>query len=529
MPPPPATSISALTSSYPPPQPRPHSPPLPSSSTAPSYHQPLTLPPPPFSSTSVQRPSSSFSESRLNNLESSMRSQSNTMVTIQASIEYLQRSHDSLIAVQQRSARARETVIEVPETVWETYRSRAWPLTPWLVGLREAQGLPGLVVNWLGKRIKAESRREGENAIAVVMIEVGRLVADRVDWTREEIRALGVLAMWSKNTTLACLAIGLARTSGLNRISSPLRTQDDWREWIYLTIMDQLCQVPELQEPSTNDTLAPAWRDRLISSAPGDTAVRDRDLKLLAWLEHSETLVEVYRAQQRFRLAGSLEFEVVAEDAASERDEREREGETPLPGSRSEGATEERDRETERRRAMEPWRKWATKWEAWAGGWAARNDLILSLHYNYAVLFTASPVFLASASVWGDLARSHDGYQQLERGRDAAAAVIHAICSPEIRPTLFYSFALYRPLLAHALTHLISLVTSLPDSTLISQSFVQTVLRSIYDALVEAKPVDQIPNSLIAEMVETGQLVGLGQREVLGVEPGRELWRRILG
>ena len=115
--------------------------------------------------------------------------------------------------------------------------------------------------------------------------------------------------MWSKNTTLACLAIGLARTSGLNRISSPLRTQDDWREWIYLTIMDQLyvprcqvcmtnltgkssCQVPELQEPSTNDTLAPAWRDRLISSAPGDTAVRDRDLKLLAWLEHSETLVE---------------------------------------------------------------------------------------------------------------------------------------------------------------------------------------------------------------------------------------------
>ena len=39
-----------------------------------------------------------------------------------------------------------------------------------------------------------ESRREGENAIGLVMIEVGRLAADRVDWTREEIRALGVLA-----------------------------------------------------------------------------------------------------------------------------------------------------------------------------------------------------------------------------------------------------------------------------------------------------------------------------------------------
>ena len=54
---------------------------------------------------------------------------------------------------------------------------------------------------------------------------------------------------------------------------------------------------------------------------------------------------------------------------------------------------------------------------------------ILSLHFSYAVLFTASPMFLADAGVWGDLAQSHDGYQQLERGRDAAAAVIHAICS----------------------------------------------------------------------------------------------------
>lgn len=90
--------------------------------------------------------------------------------------------------------RARETVIDVPEVIWENYRSRAWPLTPWLVGLREAQGLPGLVVGWLGKRTTSETRREGESAVVVAMAEVGRLVADRVEWTREEIRALGVLA-----------------------------------------------------------------------------------------------------------------------------------------------------------------------------------------------------------------------------------------------------------------------------------------------------------------------------------------------
>lgn len=54
---------------------------------------------------------------------------------------------------------------------------------------------------------------------------------------------------------------------------------------------------------------------------------------------------------------------------------------------------------------------------------------ILSLHFNYAVLFTASPVFLASASVWGDMVQAPDGYKQLERGRDAAFSVIQSICS----------------------------------------------------------------------------------------------------
>jgi len=91
------------------------------------------------------------------------------------------------------------------------------------------------------------------------------------------------------------------------------------------------------------------------------------------------------------------------------------------------------------------------------------------------------------------------------------------------------SFALYRPLLALALTHLISLVTSLPNSPIISLTHVSTVLRSTYDTLMSAQPIDRGPASLLAEMVETGHVVGLGKREVLGIEPGRELWRRILG
>lgn len=54
---------------------------------------------------------------------------------------------------------------------------------------------------------------------------------------------------------------------------------------------------------------------------------------------------------------------------------------------------------------------------------------ILSLHYSYATLYTLSPVFLCSQSVWTDLASVHEGYQHLERARDAAFAVIKAICS----------------------------------------------------------------------------------------------------
>lgn len=51
-----------------------------------------------------------------------------------------------------------------------------------------------MVVDWLGKRTTSDTRRDGESDVAGVIAEVGRLVADRVEWTREEVRALGVLA-----------------------------------------------------------------------------------------------------------------------------------------------------------------------------------------------------------------------------------------------------------------------------------------------------------------------------------------------
>ncbi len=200
MPPPPTTSISVLAN-HPPQPPRPHSPP-PSSAPPHPYHEPPPLQLPTSASTSARPPTTS-TDSRLGNLESAVHSLTNlpsAIASIQASLNNLQRSHDYLTAAVFGSARgggssrARETLVDVPEAVWENYRSRAWPLTPWLVGLREAQGLSGLVVGWLGRRTTPDSRREGEMAVVGVAAEVGRLVADRVEWMKEEIRALGVLA-----------------------------------------------------------------------------------------------------------------------------------------------------------------------------------------------------------------------------------------------------------------------------------------------------------------------------------------------
>lgn len=49
-------------------------------------------------------------------------------------------------------------------------------------------------------------------------------------------------------------------------------------------------QLGDFNHPIANGQLASPWRDRLSTSVPGDPAVRDRDLKLLAWLEYVEMM-----------------------------------------------------------------------------------------------------------------------------------------------------------------------------------------------------------------------------------------------
>jgi len=87
--------------------------------------------------------------------------------------------------------------VQVSEAMLENYRSRAWPLTPWLVGVREKTGLPGLVADYMSKRAVVDRTEGGrasvEEAKVGVKREVGRLVI-KGELSREDVRALGVFA-----------------------------------------------------------------------------------------------------------------------------------------------------------------------------------------------------------------------------------------------------------------------------------------------------------------------------------------------
>ena len=168
---------------------------------------------------------------------------------------------------------------------------------------------------------------------------------------------------------------------------------------------------------------------------------------------------------------------------------------------------------------------------------------ILNLHYNHALLFITSPLYLSREGVWEVLARETEGRVVLERSRDAAMAVVTAVCSvsrpvlfdlhhhmtdvqPEVGRTLVYSYTLYRPLLSHALIVLLNLSSLPPPSpsfpAIVSTPRITDVLRSTWATIVNARPVDWAPGGILGEIVERGD------GRVVG-EAGRDLWKSFLG
>lgn len=220
------------------------------------------------------------------------------------------------------------------------------------------------------------------------------------------------------------------------------------------------------------------------------------------------------------------------------------------------------------------WRRHVGRIEAWASNCGARHDPVLSLHYNYAILYAASPVWAANERLWNSLSQTHGGYQQLERGRDAAFAVLQALAAPEIGRTLAHSFPVCRPFFGLAIAHLASLTATMNHTALIGVPPVVNALRNVVDSLAACAPYDiasrpppgmpvirspttgqptssqadrrpvseggqphggggdpsrALPPSLILEMADTGAVIAVGKREVVSAEPGRELWSRLLG
>ena len=74
---------------------------------------------------------------------------------------------------------------------------------------------------------------------------------------------------------------------------------------------------------------------------------------------------------------------------------------------------------------------------------------ILNLHHNHASLYITSPLFLSREGVWDVLAREPDGRAVLERSRDAAMAVVNAICSVSTSPLYPTNAPVAVPSLAH--------------------------------------------------------------------------------
>jgi hypothetical protein len=112
---------------------------------------------------------------------------------IQQSLGLLQSSVEVLHAATGPSA-----ATEVPEQVWEDYRTRAWPLTPWLVGMRDPTGVSGLVVDYLGRRALVDKAENGRALVeeAAKRVRRGLIKLGMKDppWQKEDIRAIGVFA-----------------------------------------------------------------------------------------------------------------------------------------------------------------------------------------------------------------------------------------------------------------------------------------------------------------------------------------------
>jgi hypothetical protein len=122
------------------------------------------------------------------------------------------------------------------------------------------------------------------------------------------------------------------------------------------TGINDRCHVVDFIPAASNESLATAWSDHIRRTGyTAEASVRDRDQKLLAWLEYAEGLQDISLAQQKARKEMSDE-------------ERRLQDERTSPSSQRSAAGTPADR------AIEIWRKWSPRWDAWAQRADTRSD-----------------------------------------------------------------------------------------------------------------------------------------------------------
>lgn len=216
-----------------------------------------------------------------------------------------------------RSSRGREErTIVISEQVWDAYRSYCCPLTPWLVVLTSPTDFSGEVISTLGTRPSSSGAAGPGHASGArhhhhhqqhhhhvggelgngASAELGKLIAEGEEWTRDDIHALGTFATWEGNSNLANLAIGQARAaSGRQRayLQGSMREARDQIEWVVLEHMLWSINGPNYVPSSVKSTLSAGWRERVRTYTPAVPSDKDHDVKMLAWLEYAELLTEV--------------------------------------------------------------------------------------------------------------------------------------------------------------------------------------------------------------------------------------------
>lgn len=195
-------------------------------------------------------------ENRIRQLETSARNvellQTN-QVALQNTVQYLElqvrhltgqlaESSQKGLSRMLRREKGKQREVYLSERTWDAYRSYISPLSPWLVTLTQPTDLSGEVISALGirPRVSAGSNEAQTQSRENARIELARLVAAGEEWSRDDIHAVGTLAMWEGNSSLGSLAIGQARAVVGKRNGELGREMVEARDTVEMILLEHM-------------------------------------------------------------------------------------------------------------------------------------------------------------------------------------------------------------------------------------------------------------------------------------------------